>query len=55
MFVLVRPSELMSRASMKDAVEAHARDCPNIKRIINQFNRISRWVASEILRVTDDA
>ncbi len=28
------------------------RDCPNIKRIINQ---ISRRVASEIMRVTDDA
>ena len=41
-FVLVRPSELMSRAWMKDAADAHARDCPNIKRIINQFNRISR-------------
>jgi hypothetical protein len=39
---------------MKGA-DAHARDCPNIKRIINQFNRISRWVASEIVRVTDDA
>jgi hypothetical protein len=45
----------MSRAWMKDAADAHARDCPNIKRIINQFNRISRWVASEIVRVTDDA
>jgi hypothetical protein len=33
-FVLVRPSELMSRAWMKDASDAHARDCPNIKRII---------------------
>ena len=41
-FVLVRPSELISRAWMKDAADAHARDCPNIKRIINQFNRISR-------------
>jgi hypothetical protein len=40
LFVLVRPSELMSRAWMKDAADAHARDCPNIKRIINQFNRI---------------
>jgi hypothetical protein len=30
-FVLVRPSELMSRAWMKDAADAHARDCPNIK------------------------
>jgi hypothetical protein len=39
-FVLVRASELMSRAWMKDAADAHARDCPNIKRIINQFNRI---------------
>jgi hypothetical protein len=39
---------------MKDAADAHARDCPNIKRIINQFNRFSRWVASEIVRVTDD-
>ena len=54
-FVLVRANELMSRAWMKDAADAHARDCPNIKRIINQFNRISRWVASEIVRVTDDA
>jgi Rap guanine nucleotide exchange factor 6 len=45
----------MSRAWMKDAADAHARDCPNIKRIIKQFNRISRWVASDILRVTDDA
>ena len=27
-FVLVRPSELMSRAWMKDAADAHARDCP---------------------------
>jgi hypothetical protein len=53
--VLVQPSELMSRAWMKDAADAHARDCPNIKRIINQFNRISRWVASEIVCVTDDA
>jgi hypothetical protein len=33
-FVLVRPSELMSRAWMKDTADAHARDCPNIKRII---------------------
>jgi hypothetical protein len=29
-----QPSELMSRAWMKDAADAHARDCPNIKRII---------------------
>jgi hypothetical protein len=28
-FVLVRPSEVMSRAWMNDAVEAHARDCPH--------------------------
>jgi hypothetical protein len=54
-FVLVRSSELISRAWMKDAADTHARDCPNIERIINQFNRISRWVASEIVRVTDDA
>jgi hypothetical protein len=33
-FVLVRPSELTSRAWMKDAADVHARDCPNIKRII---------------------
>jgi hypothetical protein len=33
----------MSRAWMNDAADAHARDYPNIKRIINQFNRISRW------------
>jgi hypothetical protein len=46
---------MMSRAWMKDAADAHARDCPNIMRIINQPNRISRWVASEIVRVTDDA
>jgi hypothetical protein len=32
-----------SRAWLNDAADAHARDCPNIKRIINQFNRISRW------------
>jgi hypothetical protein len=32
-FVLVRPSELMSRACMKDAADAHAYECPNIKRI----------------------
>jgi hypothetical protein len=55
LFCSWRPSELMSRAWMKDTADAHARDCPNIKRIINQFNRISRWVASEIVRVTDDA
>jgi hypothetical protein len=42
-FVLVRPSELMSRAWMKDVADAHARDCANIKRTINQFHRISRW------------
>jgi hypothetical protein len=54
-FVLVRPSELLSRAWKKDAADAHARDCPNIKRIINQFNRIRRWVASATVRVTDDA
>jgi hypothetical protein len=54
-FVLVRPSELISRAWLKDAADAHARLCPNIKRIINQFNRISRWVASAIVRVNDDA
>jgi hypothetical protein len=29
-FVLVRPSELLSRAWKKDAAEAHARDCPNV-------------------------
>ncbi len=29
-----QPSELMLRAWMKDATDAHARDCPNIKRII---------------------
>jgi hypothetical protein len=40
-FVLVRPSELMSRAWMKDAADAHARDCPNIKRIINQCSTAS--------------
>jgi hypothetical protein len=33
-FGLVRPSELMSRAWMKDAADARVRDCPNIKRII---------------------
>jgi hypothetical protein len=33
-FVLVRPSELMSPAWMKDAANAHARDCPNIKRFV---------------------
>jgi hypothetical protein len=32
--VFVRPSELMSRAWMKNTADAHARDCPNIKRII---------------------
>jgi hypothetical protein len=34
--VLVRPSELilMSRAWMKNTADAHARECPNIKRII---------------------
>jgi hypothetical protein len=40
-FVLVRPSELMSRAWMKDTADAHARDCPNIKRIINQCSTAS--------------
>jgi hypothetical protein len=54
-FLLVRPSELMSRAWMKDSPDVHAKLCPNIKRIINQFNRLSRLVASEIVRVTDDA
>jgi hypothetical protein len=38
---------------LKDAADAHARLCPNIKRIINQFNRISPWVASEIVRRAD--
>jgi hypothetical protein len=33
-FVLVRPSELMSRAWMDNKADAHARDCPNVKRII---------------------
>jgi hypothetical protein len=33
-FVLVQPSELISRAWMKDAADAHTRHCPNIKRII---------------------
>jgi hypothetical protein len=33
-FVLVGPSERMLRAWMKDTADAHARDFPNIKRII---------------------
>ena len=33
-FVLVRPSELLLRVCMKDAADAHARDCPNIKRFV---------------------
>jgi hypothetical protein len=28
-FVLVPPSELLSRAWMKDAADAHTRDCPS--------------------------
>ncbi len=35
------PSELMSRGWMKDAADAHTRDCPNIKRIINQSSTAS--------------
>jgi hypothetical protein len=55
-FVLVRTSELMSRNWMKDAADAHARDCPNIKRIIKPVQpHQPRWVASELVRVTDDA
>jgi hypothetical protein len=54
-FVLVRSSELISRAWMKDAADLHARNCPNIKRIIISVHRISRCVASELVRVTDDA
>jgi hypothetical protein len=54
-FVAVRPQELMSRAWMKDSADVHAQKCPNVKRMIEQFNRINRWVASEIVLVIDDA
>ncbi len=54
-FVRVRPAELQSRAWMKDSADVHAKLCPNVKQLITQFNRQSRWVATEIVRVTSDA
>jgi hypothetical protein len=44
----------MSRAWMKDAADAHARDCPNIKRIIKPVQP-HQPLASATVRVTDDA
>jgi hypothetical protein len=41
--VLVRPSELMSRAWMKDAADAHARDCPNINHPTSSTASAAGW------------
>ncbi len=51
-FVLVRPSELMSRLDEGRGRRARA-TARTSSASSDQFNRISRWVASEIVRVTD--
>eukprot|EP00019_Armaparvus_languidus_P011826 CAMPEP_0168581012 /NCGR_PEP_ID=MMETSP0420-20121227/1142_1 /TAXON_ID=498008 /ORGANISM="Pessonella sp." /LENGTH=499 /DNA_ID=CAMNT_0008615245 /DNA_START=290 /DNA_END=1789 /DNA_ORIENTATION=+ len=49
LFLQVRVEEFIKRTWMKDDATKREKECPNIMRCVEQFNRINRWAASEMM------